>query len=316
MAQSAGAHISRILTVVALSVVLIAALVAVDVVTLNKNNGAALNPHYYMALGNSLSFGYQPNLDFSSGFADDVFHDLNQVGVTEVINYACAGETTTTMIQGGCVGRYAHKGSYTGSQLLAATAFLTNPRYRGRVSPVTLEIGANDVLPDYDLATCSASANVENDIATMDDNLTRVILPDLINALKTPRGAITGDLHLLNFYNPYAKICPSSSVFVHELNDHLLADAHKYRVAVVDVYSWFGGDTGMAQNICTYTWICDPSFHDIHPTNAGYLLIAQAVQSALGLPGAPLPGIAPPLTSAPQPGAAAFWRRPEAAISV
>lgn len=315
MAQS-GAHISRILTVVALSVVLIGALVAVDIVTLNKDRGAALNPHYYMALGNSLSFGYQPNLDFSSGFADDIVNELNKASATEIINYACPGETTTTMIQGGCIGRYAHKGSYTGSQLLAATAFLTKPRYRGRVSPVTLEIGANDVLPDYDTATCSASAKAGDDLATMDDNLTRVILPDLLDALKTPRGAIAGDLHLLNFYNPFAQICPSSSAYVHVLNDHLLADAQKYRVAVIDVYSWFGGDTGMAQNICTFTWMCDPSFHDIHPTNAGYLRIAQAVESALGLPGAPLPGIAPPLTSAPQPANVAFWRRPDAALSV
>ncbi|HEX8032547.1 MAG TPA: hypothetical protein VF510_01805, partial [Ktedonobacterales bacterium] len=43
---------------------------------------------------------------------------------------------------------------------------------------------------------------------------------------------------------------------------------------------------GTAGNICTYTWMGgDPRFHDIHPTNLGYRKIADAVESALGLPG-------------------------------
>ncbi|HEY1388596.1 MAG TPA: SGNH/GDSL hydrolase family protein [Ktedonobacterales bacterium] len=313
-AGGSGARPTSILAVVALSVVLVAALVGVDLLVLSRTNPAeALGPHYYMALGDSLSFGYQPNLDFSSGFADDIFNDLHFVDVTGVVNYACAGETTDTFIHGGCVGRFAHHGSYTGAQLTAAVDFLTKEANRGHVSPITLEIGSNDVIPDWDPSTCSASPNAANDLAHMDANLTKVILPQLVDALQSRTNANNGDLHLLNYYNPYAKECPDSAPFVQTLNDHLAADAAQFKIPVVDVYGafdQFNNRAGMANNICTLTWICDARFHDIHPTNTGYVVIAKAVELALGLPGmGPLPGMGVPAPagdrSAPE---AAFWR--------
>ncbi len=315
-AATSGSRITRVLSFTGLSLLLVFALVGVDLLVLGVNNPLPnLSPHYYMALGNSLSFGYQPNLDFSSGFADDIFNVLHKANVTAVVNYGCAGETTETMIHGGCVARFAHKGSYTGPQLQAAVDFLTNARHEGRVSPVTLEIGANDVFADWDESTCSIGPNSDADLATMDANLTGTILPALEKALTTPRGARTGDLHLLNYYNPFAKVCSDSGKFIRILNDHLQADAAKFRIPVVDVYSAFGGDMDTASHICDYTWMCDPRFHDIHPTNLGYQVIATAVESALALPGTnPLTGtssVAPARASAflVMPLAAAFWRR-------
>ncbi len=284
-AGSPGVRRNRILTLVGLCP-LVLALVAVDVAVLSARNPTeALSPHYYMALGDSLSFGYQPNFDFSSGFADDIFNDLRPVNVTEVVNYACAGETTETMINGGCKAKIAHHGSYTGPQLQAAIDFLTEQRNLGRVSPITLEIGVNDVISDWDTATCSAKPSAAADLAMMDVNLTGEILPRLLKALETPTGARVGDLHMLNYYNPFAKVCPNSAPFVHRLNSHLQADAAQFRIPLVDVYAAFGGDSAMASHICAYTWYCDPRFHDIHPTNKGYRIIANAVESALGLPG-------------------------------
>ena len=140
----------------------------------------------------------------------------------------------------------------------------------------------------------------------MDSNLTDIILPDLTKALTSAKGARAGDLHLLNYYNPFAKACSNSAPFVHEVNDHLQADAAQYRIPVVDIYTAFGGDSGMASHICTYTWYCSSRFPgNIHPTNQGYQVIANAVEVALGLPGAgpaiggaPLTRVAPRLTSA------------------
>ncbi|HKT36958.1 MAG TPA: SGNH/GDSL hydrolase family protein, partial [Ktedonobacterales bacterium] len=140
------------------------------------------------------------------------------------------------------------------------------------------------------------------DLARMDANLTQVILPQLLDALQSRKNANNGDLHLLNYYNPYAKECPDSAQFVRQLNDHLTSDAAQFKVPVVDVYAKFGGDSGTAANVCAWTWICS-HFHDIHPTNDGYREIAHAVEVTLGLPGiGPMPGIAP----APP---AAFLRR-------
>jgi lysophospholipase L1-like esterase len=311
-AGGSGVRPTSILAVVALSVVLVAALVGVDLLVLSRNNPAeALGPHYYMALGDSLSFGYQPNLDFSSGFADDIFNDLHFVDVTNIVNYACAGETTDTFIHGGCVGHFAHHGSYTGAQLTAAVDFLKKEANRGHVSPITLEIGSNDVISDWDPFTCTASPNVDIDLARMDDNLTKVILPQLVDALQSRTNANNGDLHLLNYYNPYAKQCPDSAQFLHTLNDHLAADAAQFKIPVVDVYGAFGGDADMAKTICDYTWICDARFHDIHPTNTGYKVIAKAVELALGLPGmGPLPGMGVPAPAGDRsPPEAALWRQ-------
>lgn len=308
-----SARTTRVVTWIGLSLLLTLALVVIDVAVIGANYPLqALSPHYYMALGDSLSFGYQPNLDFSAGFADDIFNDLHKAGVTEVINDACAGETTQTMIYGGCVARFAHHGSYTGPQLQAAIDFLTSARNAGRVSPVTLEVGVNDVFQDWDQSACSTGPNTGADLAAMDANLTDTILPRLTKALTTPRGAPSGDLHLLNYYNPFAQVCANSAQFVHLLNDHLQADAAKFRIPVVDIYTAFGGDNATAKNICTYTWMCDARFHDIHPTDAGYRIIANAVEATLGLPGsnplrpAPPAGFTSPISAA---YTAALWRR-------
>ena len=284
---------SPVVALVVLVAVLIVALVGVDLLVLGRNNPTTvLAPHYYMALGDSLSFGYQPNLDFNSGFADDIFHDEQKANVTALVNYACAGESTQTMIDSGCPGGILHHGSYTGSQLQAAVDFLKAAHNRGRVSPITLEIGSNDVITDWSASTCSPNSNVGTDLARMDSNLTGVILPRLLDALEAGTKADNGDLHILNYYNPYAKECPGSAPFIHMLNNHLQADAAQFRVPVVDVYAAFGGDANMASNICEYTWICNVRFHDIHPTNLGYQVIAKAVELTLGLPGnAPLPSI-------------------------
>jgi lysophospholipase L1-like esterase len=190
--------------------------------------------------------------------------------------------------------------------LQAAIDFLTH--HVGRVSPITLEIGSNDVLPDWDVSTCSAGPSTDADLATMDANLTTVILPRLTRAVQTPTGARAGDLHLLNYYNPFAKICSDSGPFVQRVNSHLAADAARFRIPVVDVYTAFGGDSQSASHVCTYTWYCDAQFHDIHPTSIGYRVIASAVETALGTPGGnPLPSLAPQAQRAPR--EAASWRR-------
>jgi lysophospholipase L1-like esterase len=285
-----------------LFVVLVLALVAVDFVALVGVRGSPLGHNYYMAVGDSLSFGLQPNFNFTSGFADDLFAFLQNANVTDQENLSCAGETTVTMVQGGCVGRFIHHGFYTGAQLDAAVAFLqSHPR---EVSLITLEIGANDVLPDFNSGTCTPGSTVDADLQTMDTNIV-TILRRLLDALKVPTGQTTGIIHMLNYYNPFARQCPSSAPFVHKLNDHIAADAAQFDVPVIDIYSAFGGDTDMAQNVCEgrkdasgvlhpYTWICSPE-HDIHPTTDGYQVMATAIETQLALPGtAPqVPGMFP-----------------------
>jgi lysophospholipase L1-like esterase len=265
-----------------LPILLVIVVVGVNVIfQVVANPAARLKPHYYVSLGDSLTFGFQPDDNITDGFTDDLFASLRQASVTDLENYACGGESTTTMINGGCQFKFATHVRYTGPQLSAAIAFIK--AHLGQVDPVTLEIGANDVLKDFDVSTCSIGSSADADLATLDTNLTQTILPRLIAALTTSAGSRNADLVLLNYYNPFALSCPSSSDFIHRLNDHLVADAAHFRIPVVDVYSAFGGDSGTAANVCTYTWICS-SFHDFHPTTHGYQIIATAVQQVLAYP--------------------------------
>ncbi len=280
-----------------LPILLVIAVVAIEsVFVIIKDPAARLAPHYYVAVGDSLTFGFQPDLDLTDGFTDDLFTDLRPASVTDLENFACGGETTTSMIQGGCTYRFATHVRYTGPQLDAAVKFIT--AHRGQVDPVTMEIGANDVLPDFNQTDCTVNASSDADLALVDTNLTQTILPRLIGALTTPAGHRTGDLVLLNYYNPFAQECPNSSTFIHDLNAHLVADAAQFRVSVVDVYSAFGGDTGPTANVCTYTWICS-SYTDIHPTIQGYRLIASTIEQLLAYPNGSIPN--PASTPAPPP---------------
>ncbi len=302
--QQVSGPVSRVPVYATFAVLLVLLLGGMDVLLYTiKNPTLRQTHHYYLALGDSLAFGYQPNFNFSDGYANQTFGALKPSGVTDLINYACAGETSTTFIQGNCIARVAKHTEYTGPQLDAAVTFLA--RHSGAVSPVTLDIGSNDVLPDFDAATCSASATAGADLARMDTDLTQTILPRLQAASTRPGGPATNSLLLLNYYNPFVKSCPNSVSFAHLLNDHLAADAAQFKVPLVDVYAAFGGDDHMADHICDWTWVCDAQFnHDFHPTTAGYGVIAQAIERVLGYIGTgpnlnPMQQNNPPVQSGP-----------------
>src|SRR5579863_4709071 len=68
---------------------------------------------YYLALGDSVTYGEQPNGDVSHGFADDLFRQyLKPRGTTTLVNMACVHETTTTFLHGGCPNASSVKTSY------------------------------------------------------------------------------------------------------------------------------------------------------------------------------------------------------------
>ena len=113
-------------------------------ITATLPSASAVAPTYYLALGDSLSVGYQPGLgDTNQGYADQLYQKLKFAHPfinLQLVKLGCSGETTGTMINGGkCTdGRYV-----LGSQLADAAAFL---RLHGNaVKYVTLDIGANDV---------------------------------------------------------------------------------------------------------------------------------------------------------------------------
>lgn len=283
------------------------ALAGLDALAISlKNPGPLLSRDQYLALGDSLGFGYQPNLNFTDGYVDDVYRDIHKNNVTGLVNYSCPNESSVTMINGNCPDRALRHSQYLGSQLDAAVSFLEN--HRGEINPVTFDMGANDVFTDFDATTCSYDAGrAQSDIMTLDTNLTKTILPQLTQADTTTTGARAGKFLMLNYYDPFAKQCPNSLPLIQMLNQHIAADAAQFKVPMVDIYTAFGGDN-MANNICTLTWMCSAKYHDVHPTTQGYAIMAQAVEQALNLPGTggttnpihPAPGLAPGPVVTPQ----------------
>src|SRR3984885_12861901 len=82
---------------------------------------------YYLALGDSLSQGVQPDaagtsVETGQGYPDQLYAMLHPGQPSlQLVKLGCPGETTVTMIHGG-ICRYRG-----GSQLAAAVAFLSAP---------------------------------------------------------------------------------------------------------------------------------------------------------------------------------------------
>lgn len=258
----------------------IAVLFAFAPVTLaaTHSQGQLFGPkQHYLALGDSLAFGVQPNNDFSHGYVNDLFQVLQSEGTKDVTNLGCPSETSTTFIKGGCPGSPS-----TPAQLTTAVAFLQ--AHAGKVSPVTLDIGANDVLRDITVTPSGCTEDVSQfnaDLATLDSNLTGTILPELQRALRVD-DRVKGSIVMMNYYDPFQDICPASVAFIQTLNQHLAADVSGFG-SIVDVFDAFGGATIPNPNICTFTWMCTPPplGPNIHPTNQGYSIIADTFAAAI-----------------------------------
>jgi lysophospholipase L1-like esterase len=251
-------------------------------------------PTYYLALGDSLSVGVQPDtagtsVETSAGYADQLYAALRPAHpALRLVKLGCPGETTDTMIGGGIC---HYQG---GSQLAAGVAFLR--AHRGRVLLVTLDIGANDVeqcssSPDLaQLATCT------KDFQHATTNLTTILT-------KVKAAAPGVRIVAMNYY------LPALAEWRNGLTGHVVAWlAEKlavsynnmldkaYQVAGVKIANVFGvfdttnfGDEagGLPRNValvCRWTWECaaPPRGPNQHANPAGYQVIARAFQQILG----------------------------------
>ncbi len=265
-----------------------------------KTASRSAPPSYYLALGDSLAQGVQPDaagtsVETTQGYPDLVYAALHRdhPGL-RLVRLGCPGETTDTMMHGGIC-------SYSGgSQLAAADAFLR--AHRGRVFLVTLDIGANDAQscgsqPSLTkLATCVA-------VATQTAAHLTTILASL-------RAATSARIVGMSYYLPelaqwrsgilgHAIAWTSEQIAV-GFND-LLDNAYaKADIKVADVFDAFHTtDFGNQQNvsgvgavprnvalICQWTWECAPPPRgpNQHANPAGYRVIASAILKAARLP--------------------------------
>ena len=276
----------------------LAATAAAAVLTACSGPGQAT---YYLALGDSLSQGVQPDAagastETTQGYPNLMYAQLRRSHPTlKLMQLGCPGETTETMIHGG-ICRYPG-----GSQLAAAAAFLR--AHRGHVLLVTIDIGANDPEGCGSQADLGKLASCIGQVRGAAANLTTIL-----TGLRTAAGQgvrIVG----MNYYLPelaewrngmmghaLAWAGERLAVAYNDQLDHAYTQAG---VAVADVLGAFdttdfgnpvtvAGIGALPRNvalICEWTWECAPSPRgpNQHANAAGYRVIASAFLKAAKL---------------------------------
>jgi len=253
---------------------------------------------YYLALGDSLARGVQPNaagvsVETPDGYPDQVYAALHpgRPGL-RLVKLGCPGETTVSMINGG-ICRYP-----AGSQLAAAVHFLQ--AHRGQVLLVTLDIGAND--PEScggepglsQLATCAVK-----DVPAAVGRLGTIVAR--LKAAAGPGVRIVG----MNYYLPALAewhsglpghlVAWTAERLAAAYNDMLGRVYANSGIRVANVFGAFDtsdftrpAGTSVPRNVarlCQWTWRCaePPRGPNQHANRAGYQVIAREFLRAADL---------------------------------
>lgn len=272
----------------------------------------AASPHYYLALGDSLSQGMQPNAagvtrNTNQGYANDLLAiERHRVPNLQLVQLGCGGETTTSMLTGqgnATNARTLHCDRAGGSQEAAAERFLRTHHHPGEVPLVTVDIGANDVDGCGTVPASQVGSCVTTGLAKINQNL-----PKILAGLKkaAPKGTTFA---AMNLYDPFlayyfapagsstSALEPESIVLAKILNGDLAAADAKAGFLTADVADAFGTYdsshmvTRGAQQIpldvsrlCSWTWMCTkpPRGPNIHANKTGYHVIAKAFAAVIG----------------------------------
>jgi lysophospholipase L1-like esterase len=267
-------------------------------------------PRYYLALGDSLSVGVQPNylglsLETDQGYANQLLTiERRQIPNLSLVKLGCPGDTTTSMLTGH--GNEANAKFFNcdrsgGSQLTAAERFLRAHHRPGEVPLVTVDIGANDVdgctAPGVNVIQC-----VDAGLASIRGNLPR-ILRGVERA--APAGTVLAGMTL---YDPilsgYFSADPTtralamiSVALAKQVNGDITAANRAAGFKTADVagaFKTYDGTVNVSYNgtlvpvnvarVCSWTWACTPppSGPNIHANKNGYAVIARAFAQAIG----------------------------------
>jgi lysophospholipase L1-like esterase len=243
----------------------------------------------YLALGDSLAAGYQPETgdDKNGGYVGAVLAGLRSANPGHeitAVNLGCSGETTQTLVHGGLC-TYPH-----GSQLEQALAQL-RVKDEPPVEVITIDIGANDVI------ACISPSGVDGGCAAARITEASDSLADMLSQLRT--AAPQAKMVVLDYYNPFLaawllgsrgeQVAKQSTTSLDSLNSAIAAVAAAHGAEVAKVSGAFstndftvasgGGAPTNVQQVCDLTWMCSRA--DIHANDAGYKVLADAVLAEL-----------------------------------
>ncbi len=254
------------------------------------SSGASGDPgHPYLALGDSVSFGYITQAGFEYRNPDNFIGFPTYVGLAlgdTPTNAACPGEATAGFISatGADNGCRLFKANlplhteYNGTQLSFATAFLDS---HPNTKLVTVQLGANDafILQAHcaNDPTCIA-AGLPGLLATVGANM-----DEIFKAIK--RTHFHGRLVVVNYYSlDYSDLAATglSKALNEAITSHAAADG----AIVADAFGAFaqaaapaGGKTCVAGLLNTTPG--NQATCDVHPSQSGAQLLAKAVVDAV-----------------------------------
>jgi lysophospholipase L1-like esterase len=255
---------------------------------------SAADRPYYLALGDSLAVGVQPDVSgqlepTSQGYADDLHSFYRRLlPDLRLVKLGCNGETTTSMI----TGQQSQCSYPAGSQLDQAVAFLK--AHPHRVLLITLDIGGDNLLGCLRLDSPIDPACVVNATHTAATDLTMILATLRMYA---PGALIVG----MNYNDPLVAavvfgqagqmLAAASLEATAAFNQALEGVYHALLVPVADVAATFRTNTTSvnALNVgiaLTWTWMGAPPPRgpDVHPNAIGYLAIASAFVKAIAHP--------------------------------
>ncbi len=268
---------------------------------------------FYLALGDSLSVGVQPdatgmNQRTDDGYPDQLFNILSAEGDDlRLVKLGCENrETTENMISGGeCF--YEE-----GSQLAQAVKFLR--KHGDDVALITIDIGVNDIIfSGCIIETDGIVTGVDVDCILAPDGPFAQVAANLPSILNTLQQAADDDTPIVavNYYNTFLAswltgpegqvLAEQSALLASIFNNDVLGQTYAaFNVPVADVAGAFDSNnfTDMVpfptpdspymipQNvalICLWTHMCvpDPVGPNIHANPTGYGVIAATIEQVL-----------------------------------
>jgi lysophospholipase L1-like esterase len=263
----------------------------------------AASTQYYLALGDSLAAGDQPdhagvNVSTTQGYVNQLDAVLAAHGHALALhNLGCESETTWTLIHG-TICRYPGEPG-TGAQLRAAVDFLR--AHPGHVPLITIDIGGNDLDSCYTITSAvTASACAKSLVGGMNSRLTAIA-----KALRAadPAAVIVG----LNYYVPELASWLSGAAgrslatvqlkVTELLNTGLAADYKSVKALNANVFGKFkssdltdkttlpghGSVPVSVALVCDWTWMCaaPPKGGNAHANKKGYGHIAATIYAVL-----------------------------------
>lgn len=252
----------------------------------------------YLALGDSLAYGMQIGhlkqemksgkveaSSFDTGYVNR-FADMLELKTPDlrVVDLGCPGETSSSFIYGPCA--FGTNGkpfgdtplplhvSYKDAQLVAALKYLNDENYN--IKLITIDIGVNDLRAD-ELA-CGSTPDFEKCLQNKWPETSENVVKNLNLILNTLRNAAPHTkILVMAYYNWLGMQQPKSDEQIRDLNQIIREAAHSINATTIQTYPAFN----QSNRLCSLSLICGPT-KDLHPTDAGYQLIANLFNKGMG----------------------------------